>query len=71
MAAVVVAVAAAPIRPLAWELWYATGAALQKKRKRNIGKQFWDPGQGSELLDMNPPPRKKKKHKNMIHEGEK
>ena len=26
--------AAAPIRPLAWELAYATGAAIEKKKKR-------------------------------------
>ena len=26
--------AAAPIRPLAWELLYATGAALKKKKKK-------------------------------------
>ena len=26
--------AAAPIRPLAWELPYATGAALKKKEKK-------------------------------------
>ena len=30
--------AAAPVQPLAWELPYATGAALKKKKKGLIGK---------------------------------
>ena len=30
--------AAAPIRPLAWDLPYATGVALKKKEKKNEGK---------------------------------
>ena len=29
--------AAALIRPLAWELPYAAGAALKRKKKKNIG----------------------------------
>ena len=28
--------AAAPIQPLAWELPYATGAALKKKKKKKL-----------------------------------
>ena len=28
--------AAAPIRPLAWELSYAAGEALKKKKKKNL-----------------------------------
>ena len=31
--------AAAPIRPLAWELPYAAGAALKKKRKKERKKE--------------------------------
>jgi len=34
----VVAVAVAPIRPIAWELPYATGAALKSKKKKKKDK---------------------------------
>ena len=33
--------AAAPIRPLAWELPYASGAALKSKKKNGNGRQGW------------------------------
>ena len=32
--------AAAPIRPLAWELPYAAGAALKKKKKSSMGLYY-------------------------------
>ena len=39
--------AVAPIRPLAWELPYATGAALKKDKKKRCGlfetPAMWDP----------------------------
>ena len=34
--------AVAPVRPLAWELPYATGAALKRpKKKKKIRETFW------------------------------
>ena len=38
--------ATAPIRPLVWEPPYATGAALEKSKKRNL--QTINPGEGVE-----------------------
>ena len=34
--------AAAPIQPLAWEIPYATGAALKRKSKKKKKKEFED-----------------------------
>ena len=36
--------AVAPIRPLAWELPYAAGAALKSKRKKKIVHYELEPG---------------------------
>ena len=33
--------ATAPIRPLAWELPYAMGAALKKQKNKNFFKKVW------------------------------
>ena len=51
-------VAVAPIRPLAWELPYAAGAALQKKEGREGG---WMEGKG----------KKKKREFPLWHSGNK
>ena len=34
--------AAAPIRPLAWELPYTTGAALKSQKKKKKWQRCWD-----------------------------
>ena len=34
-------IAAAWIQSLAWELPYAMGAAIEKRRKRNVDTKFW------------------------------
>ena len=33
---------AAPIRPLAWELTYAKGVAIKRKKKKRLGTSLWN-----------------------------
>ena len=43
--------AAAPIQPLAWELPCATGAALNRPKKK---KKFWDVPDSRRLMNIKP-----------------